>query len=68
MEIYTDIPAPHCRKMYEWNKLEIGNSTKFSEPNKFHTIRNSLYNYTQKSAGKFTTRIINGELWVWRVA
>lgn len=67
MEIYTNIPAPHKRRTYEWNKLEIGNSTKFSDPTKFNTIRNSLYNYTKKYNGTFTTRTVNNELWIWRI-
>lgn len=68
MEIFTDVPVPHKRGRYNWGLLEIGNSTKFTDRTHFHTIRNSLYNYTKKHVGEFTTRIIGNELWVWRVS
>ena len=67
MEIYTDIPIPKMRGIYPWDQLGVGHSIKFDNCTKFKTIRSSAFNAGKKRGWKFTTKIVDGTLWIWRV-
>lgn len=55
-------------KVYDWPSLEIGQSKKFEDAEKFNSIRAGISRYAKKSGRKFQTKQHNGKLWIRRLS
>jgi hypothetical protein len=52
---------------YPWDDMEVGDSFFVHDPQKVNSVKVSAHNMNSRSKRKFTTRILDGGIRVWRI-